>query len=149
MKRRWILLLPLLLLGGCNGDDESRATGAQASPRFDARQVALGQRVFAHSCARCHGANAEGAPHWRRPDVTGNYPPPPLNGSGHARHHPLSMLRHVIRNGSPGGGNMPAWGGRLSEREIDAVIVWFQSRWPDEVYSAWREIDQRAHQASQ
>lgn len=43
------------------------------------------------------------------------------------------------------GGGMPARGGKLSQAEIEAVIVWFQSLWPDEIYSAWLSLDRRAN----
>jgi len=36
---------------------------------------------------------------------------------------------------------MPAWRDKLSDDEIDDIIVWFQSRWPDQVYAAWQRMD--------
>jgi len=33
---------------------------------------------------------------------------------------------------------MPAWKDRLSESEINDLIVWFQSLWPPEVYGQWQ-----------
>ena len=72
----------------------------------------------------------------------GKYPPPPLNGTGHAWHHPLNMLFYTVKNGSPGGqGNMPAWKDKLTDGEIVAAIAWFQSRWNDEIYQAWAQRD--------
>lgn len=112
-----------------------------ANPR-DTAQVARGKQIFETNCAACHGAGAEGAPNWRQLGADGRYPPPPLNGTGHAWHHPYNALVYVIKNGSPGGqGNMPAWGGKLSDSEIADTIAWFQSLWPKEVYQAWLRID--------
>lgn len=89
--------------------------------------------------------NGEGAPNWRQRDADGFFPPPPLNGRGHEWHHPTAMLRAMIRDGSPPGqGKMPAWGDKLSEQEIAAVVEWFQSRWPDPVYAAWYDMQQRS-----
>ncbi|MEJ2407109.1 MAG: cytochrome c [Candidatus Thiodiazotropha sp.] len=100
-------------------------------------RLAQGARLYQMNCAECHGSHAQGAPDWRQRDADGMFPPPPLNGTGHAWHHPTNMLRHVIANGSPGDqGNMPAWGDRLSGEEIDAIIAWFQSKWPDPFYPA-------------
>ncbi len=40
---------------------------------------------------------------------------------------------------------MPAWEGKLSDEDIEAVIVvWIQSRWPDEVYRSRRAMDEKA-----
>jgi mono/diheme cytochrome c family protein len=35
---------------------------------------------------------------------------------------------------------MPAWKGKLSDAQIDAVIEWMQSTWPDPVFAAWHEM---------
>ncbi len=49
----------------------------------------------------------------------------------------------MIREGSPGGG-MPAWDGKLTNQQIDDVIVWIKSLWPDEVYDIWyKEIENK------
>ncbi len=32
---------------------------------------------------------------------------------------------------------MPPFNDKLSSDEIDAVIAWFQSLWPDEIYRVW------------
>jgi mono/diheme cytochrome c family protein len=107
--------------------------------------LALGEQVYQQHCAGCHGDHAQGHEHWRKVGPDGNYPPPPLNGSGHAWHHSRAILRSVIKNGSPPeGGNMPAWKDKLSEREIEAVIDYFQSLWPDQVYAAWVEMQNQA-----
>ena len=42
------------------------------------------------------------------------------------------------------GGGMPAWKGKFSEDDIEAVIAWFQSRWPEEVYQSWAFMDEKA-----
>jgi mono/diheme cytochrome c family protein len=104
----------------------------------DAVQISRGEKLYAENCASCHGTFGQGAFNWRKPGPDGKYLAPPLNGTGHAWHHPTKVLRYVIMNGSPGGqGNMPAWKGKLSNQDIDDVIAWFQSRWPDEIYAVW------------
>lgn len=105
-------------------------------------QIARGETIFRANCASCHGVNAQGAFNWRKVGSDGKYPAPPLNGTGHAWHHPTKVLRQVIKNGSPGGqGNMPPWKDKLTHQEIDDVIVWFQSKWSPQVYQAWLERD--------
>jgi len=42
------------------------------------------------------------------------------------------------------GGSMPAWEGKLSDDDIEAVIAWIQSRWPEEIYQAWLAMDEKA-----
>ena len=140
------------LTGGCDteefhpkGPTLETQTGARIVRMHDPELVARGRAVFAQHCARCHGAQAEGAPDWRRRGPGGLYPPPPLDGSGHAWHHASTQLKDIIRNGSPPGqGGMPAWKDKLSEEEIDAAVEWFQSLWPNAVYAAWWDTEQRS-----
>lgn len=103
-------------------------------------QASHGADVFANNCAECHGANAEATPNWRKPAPDGKYPPPPLNGTAHAWHHPLDMLRTTVRKGgAPVGGLMPPFGEKLTAQDIDAAIAFFQDKWPDDIYAAWLE----------
>ena len=151
-------LLPLVLVACSSEQSPEKASSLTAVPAslmatapiqrwYEPRQVDTGARVFQQNCAVCHGKQGEGAPAWRESGPDGTYPPPPLNGTGHAWHHPLRMLYQVVKNGSPGGqGNMPAWGEKLNDEEIVAVIAWFQSQWPEQIYDAWqmRELASRA-----
>jgi mono/diheme cytochrome c family protein len=111
----------------------------------DPALLARGEALFNQNCAACHGARAQGAPRWQQAGPDGKYPAPPLDGSAHAWHHPLASLKDTIRNGTQQlGGSMPPWRDKLTEADIEAVIAWFQSTWPDEVYAAWLRIDQQA-----
>ena len=143
---RGIMLVVLLALSACGGGGEGGGLPVPegVERNSDPELLATGKQVYEQHCARCHGADASGDPNWRKRDADGFFPPPPLNGSGHAWHHSTEVLGNVIREGSPDGtGRMPAWEGKLSEREIEAVIVWFQSLWPQPVYDAWFEMQQR------
>ena len=105
----------------------------------DPRVVAAGQRLFRRNCAVCHGWNAEGTvADWSQPGADGKMPPPPLNGTAHAWHHPYSGLRLAIREGTIRiGGNMPPWKDKLNDAQISAIIHYMISLWPEEAYQAW------------
>ena len=101
-------------------------------------QFTRGGQLFQQHCAECHGAAAQGAPGWTKRGADGKNPPPPLDGSGHAWHHPAPALARTIREGTIGlGGSMPAWKDTLSDDDVEAIIGWLVSRWPEEAYQAW------------
>ncbi len=105
---------------------------------YSQSQVDSGQVIFTDNCASCHGNNAESTPNWKQTFADGSYPPPPLNGSAHAWHHPLSALKRSIKNGGVAlGGKMPAFKDKLSEADEEAVIAFFQSKWNKKIYDAW------------
>lgn len=127
-----------------NPQVSSASSGLAPKQSFSSQELARGKAVYVKYCAQCHGETAQGAPQWRKAGSDGKYPPPPLNGSGHAWHHSRAVLRNVIINGTKPNGNMPAWQGRLDNEEVDAVISYFQSLWPEPVYAAWYEMQQNS-----
>lgn len=136
-----VFFATLFLLASC---ERPGAPAAENIPSrwYTAAQAEQGRELFRANCAVCHGANAEGTPDWFEPDANGKYPPPPLDGSAHAWHHPLADLQRVVKEGGePFGGSMPAFGGTLSDEEIRTVIAYFQQQWPDDIYERWRRID--------
>ena len=104
-------------------------------PALDLNQVAGGRQIYQANCATCHGATAQGAPNWKKPDAEGNYPAPPHDDSGHTWHHPDHQIYEIIRDGfadplKPGSPRtMPPFGDKLSQADIDAVIAYFKSLW--------------------
>ena len=107
---------------------------------FNPEIVDYGDKLFQKNCAVCHGSNAEGTRDWKKTDANGNYPPPPLDGSAHAWHHPLPQLARSIKEGGIKlGGVMPPFSDKLSNEEVLAVIAYFQSKWSDEVYEIWHQ----------
>ncbi len=147
-------LIPFAVAACSSGESSTTAVSGDARPTIGEREAApvkrwyafqhvtQGAKVFQENCASCHGKTGGGAPNWKQMGKDGKYPPPPLNGTGHAWHHPLNMLFYTVKNGSPGGqGNMPAWKDKLTDDEIVAAIAWFQSRWKDEIYQAWAQTD--------
>gem|GEM_PF-141760 len=149
-----LVVLLTLFVSGCSGGEESPAaaatSGTGAAPAtaeagrsrvkrwYGAENVSRGAAVFAENCVGCHGKGAQGAFTWRRRNADGSFPPPPLDGSGHAWHHPLAGLAAHIRNGAaPGQGSMPGFGAVLKDTQINDAIAWFQSKWSDTTYKNW------------
>lgn len=97
-----------------------------------------GRKLYVDNCARCHGQAAQGAPNWHVPDSEGRYPPPPLNGTAHAWHHPRAQLERIIAGG---GITMPAFGEQLDAQQIAELVTYISSLWPDEIYEAWQGAD--------
>ena len=105
---------------------------------YSSDQHDKGELLFQQNCASCHGANAELSIDWKKTDSNGKYPPPPLNGTAHAWHHSLQQLKQTIKlGGVPLGGVMPAFESKLSDSNIDAIISYFQSKWPEQTYRKW------------
>ncbi len=122
----------------------STASVPASQADFDLSKVTLGGKLFKEHCATCHGANAEGTPDWRKRNADGTLKPPPLNGTAHTWHHSKELLMSIITTGTANlGGSMPAWGDKLSQQEIDAILTWVQSKWPEEIYQNWLEINRR------
>lgn len=150
MRNYIILMISITGLTGCFDQGEqaehtqqAQVKQIQAIRNQDFAQIEHGRQLFVANCSECHGNSAEGAPNWKQPDANGQYPAPPLNGSGHAWHHPMRALANTIKYGTESmGGHMPAWKNKLSEQEIKDVIAWFQSKWPDQTYAAWQRMDQ-------
>jgi mono/diheme cytochrome c family protein len=105
---------------------------------YSSQQVAQGEPLYQANCAGCHGIDAAATPNWREADENGHYPPPPLNGTAHAWHHPLPLLIKTIKQGGvPLGGQMPPFEMLLTDTEIHAILAWIQSHWSDEIYQRW------------
>ncbi|MEX0864196.1 MAG: cytochrome c [Acidimicrobiia bacterium] len=97
-------------------------------------RVAVGAELYQQNCASCHRPDLSGDPDWKTPNVDGSYPPPPHDSSGHTWHHPDRVLIEIIRDGSDfPQSRMPAFGDRLTEDEIEAILEFFKDNWgPDE-----------------
>lgn len=149
-----------LALSACDKPAETTpdATASASAPAHPAvampdtwlkpEQVDRGRIVYEKHCMECHGAEGRGQPgDWRVKRANGMYPPPPLDDSAHAWHHPTVELKKRIKEGSPPGvGDMPAWEGKLTEAEIDDVVVYIKSLWSPEMFRHWIEIEMRSMQ---
>ncbi|MCG8074568.1 MAG: cytochrome c [Candidatus Thiodiazotropha taylori] len=158
MKTIHLLVFFLLTsaLAGCSDQKpataESNSDLASTFPTtlserwYTQKQVARGQDLYQTYCAECHKPDASGTTEWRTLDVNGKLPPPPLNGTAHTWHHPLSVLRRTVRlGGVPLGGSMPGFSDKLSAEQIDEILAWIQTHWSDEIYRIWYERDTQAN----
>jgi mono/diheme cytochrome c family protein len=132
-----LLLVTSLILAACDNTSTANAPAENTS----SQQVTQGKQVFEAHCQECHGVEAAGlVKDWQKPDADGIYPAPPLNGSAHAWHHDMkTLLGTVNRGGIPLGGTMPAFKDTLTEEEKEAVLIYIQSLWPEELYLAWKD----------
>ncbi len=133
----------LLGLAACTDSTEYAEVNNETGRWYSTAQINEGNILFQQFCAVCHGDQAQGlAEDWRVRDSEGNLPPPPLNGTAHAWHHPLAVLDQVIAEGGAlYEGNMPGFSGQLDKEERHAVIAYFQSLWNDEIYQNWLRIN--------
>jgi len=113
-------------------------TGAAAF----AAEVEAGRVLYAEHCAACHGADLEGAPDWQRPGPDGRFPAPPHDETGHTWHHGDAMLSDYTRRGGQAvldalgvsfTSGMPAFGDILTDDEIDAILAFIRSTWPERI----------------
>lgn len=160
VKHKILWVLPTLLLIGCDAESHKQSTpmypemskssklvSKTVERRVKFSTVQNGFKLYRANCAACHGDQGQGVPNWKQAGPDGKYPPPPLNGTGHTWHHPMPVLVRTIKDGTQRiGGKMPPWRDKLTDDDIIAIIVWFQSRWPDELYQAWARMDREARQ---
>jgi len=142
----------LVLAGGAGF--EFAAAGAETAsilPYDDPAEVEAGRAVYAENCASCHGSTLQGEPDWQTRDSEGYLPAPPLDGAGHAWHHPDEQLLEAVRKGVAaiaGGGHksrMEGFGGVLSEAEMRQALAYVKSRWPAEVIARHNQINSQGH----
>lgn len=117
----------------------------------DAPDIEDGRAIYAAKCASCHGANLEGQPDWQSAKEDGTYPAPPHDETGHTWHHGDAMLRDYIRRGGQAvlddmgvdfTSGMPGFGEELTEDDIEAVLAYIRSTWPDRIRAAQAERSQ-------
>ncbi len=102
-----VVLMGVVVVAGCGGEDDP-GTATQRPATTIAGDLQVGERVFARNCASCHGRGGDGGMGPKLADgrVVERYPDP--------RDH-----REVVVEGR---GAMPAWGDRLTDEEVDAVV---------------------------
>jgi cytochrome c oxidase cbb3-type subunit 3 len=90
------------------------APAAPPSPEL----IAEGQQLYSVLCKQCHGSSGQGTPL-----------APALNNLTFLDTTPDAAIRQIIAMGVEGT-RMPAWGGRLTEADIDAITAYLRSWQP-------------------
>lgn len=114
----------------------------------NSQQVVRGKSVYAEHCASCHGARLEGRPNWQEKLPSARMPAPPHDASGHTWHHPDATLFGMTKYGlvpgkyAPPGyqSDMPAFGGKLSDEQIWAVLAYIKSSWSSDIRRTQQEM---------
>jgi len=101
--------------------------------------IARGKIVYESNCVSCHQVNLIGAENWKGLDEDGHRKAPPLNGTGHTWHHDDATLHNIIKHGLAKlvknyEGKMPGFEDNLKDKDIDSVLSYMKSFWPDDVY---------------
>jgi mono/diheme cytochrome c family protein len=113
--------------------------------------VSTGKEIYLQYCASCHGEQLQGQSNWRQRDTAGYLPAPPHDESGHTWHHPdtylLLMTKYGIEKmiGKEYPNNMPAYEGKLTDKEIIAVLSYIKSTWPKELQTQHDLINSRSN----
>ena len=145
MRKRHIVVITLAIVLGLGFAFYPRIAN---KPLPSAALIAQGQAIFQARCANCHGADLEGQAHWRERRPDGKLPAPPHDAGGHTWNYPDRVLFRTVKEGLSwvAGPNyksdMPAFAGVLSDQEINAVIAYIKSRWPDELRAHQQAINQ-------
>ena len=152
MYRICIVLTGLAVVAGCEAPPTSVVSATSGTSVEDTvagrwytdAQVTAGEPLYQMHCAVCHGVDGSATADWRKTDANGNFPPPPLNGTAHTWHHPLTVLTETIaRGGAPYGGLMPGFAEVIEPDGRVAIVAYIQSWWSDDIYGRWDEINRR------
>ena len=101
--------------------------------------IESGKIAYQNNCVSCHMINLVGAENWKDVDEDGHRKAPPLNGTGHTWHHDDKTLHAIIKYGLAKlvknyEGKMMGFGDKLSDKEIDSVLAYIKSFWPEKEY---------------
>ena len=116
----------LLVLAGCAERDPD--------PEVD---LARGAELYQMHCVACHGGATGGS----ISDI-----PPRHNAEGHTWHHADCDLMDMVLDGLPpreGFPEMPAFGDRLTEAEVEAILAHIKTWWEPDQREVQAEITDR------
>ena len=144
LKRVLLFFVLLTAASACQAAVEKNAESTAATnTESAASQLVLGAGVYATQCAECHGVNLEGEPNWREQNADGTFRAPPHDETGHTWHHGDRQLTEAILYGGDrlpdnigGTSEMPAYAEVLTSEEIQAVLAFIKSSWPENIREA-------------
>ena len=101
--------------------------------------IARGKIIYESYCVSCHQVNLVGAENWKGLDEDGHRKAPPLNGTGHTWHHDDASLHNIIKYGLAKlvknyEGKMLGYEDSLKDKDIDSVLSYMKSFWPNDIY---------------
>jgi mono/diheme cytochrome c family protein len=101
--------------------------------------IARGKIIYQNNCISCHQVNLVGVENWKDLDEDGHRKSPPLNGTGHTWHHDDATLHNIIKYGlvklvKNYQGKMLGFKDKLKDKDIDSVLAYIKSFWPDDMY---------------
>ena len=107
--------------------------------RDSALMIAKGKIAYENNCVSCHQVNLVGAKNWKGLDEDGHRKAPPLNGTGHTWHHDDATLHNIIKYGlnklvKNYEGKMLGFEHKLRDKDIDSILSYMKSFWPDDMY---------------
>lgn len=135
------LFVFLVVLAACGQGQPPGKSAPTASPTgaAPAKQFPLeaGESLYQANCLVCHGdregkgATAGASPH---------------NETGHTWHHPDAQLKEWVLNGRLFLG-MPAFKDKLTEADVEAVLVYLKTWWTPEQRESQADISRRYQEA--
>ena len=136
----WLAILVLIVSGALLAYQQTASvnraviinqTAVPPLPTLNPENVAQGEILYSQYCAKCHGANLEGAPNWKQRLPDGSLPPPPHDSSGHTWHHSDEVLINITENGGDPADNskMIPFKDQLSREEVVAILEFIKSKW--------------------
>ena len=101
--------------------------------------IARGKIIYQNNCISCHQVNLVGVENWKELDEDGHRKSPPLNGTGHTWHHDDATLHNIIKYGlvklvKNYQGKMLGYEDKLKDKDINSVLAYIKSFWPDDMY---------------
>jgi mono/diheme cytochrome c family protein len=138
--RKYLALVTSLILVGSLGGWIIVQRVTKTEGAVQTLNLAKGEQLYQDNCAACHGVNLEGQPDWRSPGPDGIYPAPPHDQTGHTWHHADGMLMDytklggkeaLARQGVDFASGMPSFGDQLTDAQIQNILAYIKSTWPD------------------
>lgn len=143
MKGAYVVLLGVLVLGiGVAVITWPRPPGQVLDLATATVDIAAGEKLYAQSCAVCHGTNLEGQENWQSPGPDGRMPAPPHDETGHTWHHTDTVLFEYTKLGGRAAlaqsgldfeSGMPGFGEVLTDQEIWNILAYIKSTWPTRI----------------
>ena len=132
-----VIMVAALVLRSSNNEPASVASS---------NNLTEGRTLYDAHCAACHGFALEGQADWKENNPDGSFRAPPHDETGHTWHHSDAYLVESIKLGGVrlpaniGVSAMPAYADILTDAQIDAILGYIKSDWPDDILASQQSI---------